>query len=83
MEASSSNFSLKHVATLTGHTGPVTAIATPSDTTKNFIVSASRGISSLQMTFNIMDGLGGCGNGHRSRTFTIPLSPPFIALPLF
>lgn len=43
MESSSSNFSLKQVATLTGHTGAVTAIATPADTTKNFIVSASRG----------------------------------------
>lgn len=42
MDASSSNFSLKHVATLTGHTGAVTAIACPADTTKNFIVSASR-----------------------------------------
>lgn len=42
MEDSSSNSRLKHVATLTGHTGAVTAIACPADTTKNFIVSASR-----------------------------------------
>lgn len=52
MDASSSNVSLKHVATLTGHTGPVTAIATPNDTTKNFIVSASRG---TQFRFNRSD----------------------------
>ncbi len=53
MDSSSSNYSLKHVATLTGHTGAVTSIAAPADTTKNYIVSASRG---TKFDSNTMDG---------------------------
>lgn len=43
MDTSSSNLQLTFTATLKGHSGWVTAIATPSDPSMNFIVSSSRG----------------------------------------
>ena len=43
MDSSSSSLQLTLTATLKGHNGAVTAIATPADATQNFIVSASRG----------------------------------------
>lgn len=47
MEASS-NVQVVLCATLEGHKDEVTAIAAPSDATKNFIISASRGMAPFQ-----------------------------------
>lgn len=54
MDSSSSNVQLTFCATLKGHKDSVTAIATPADPTKDFIVSASRG--------KLMDGWDPGGN---------------------
>lgn len=54
MDSSSSNVQVVLCATLEGHKDAVTAIAAPSDATKKFIVSGSRGRVPFN-TFQWMD----------------------------
>ena len=56
MDTSSSSLQLTFTATLKGHSGWVTAIATPSDPTMNFIVSSSRGKLLIKISSKWMDG---------------------------
>ncbi len=56
MDSSSSNEQLVLCATLEGHKGAVTSIATSPDVSNNFIVTGSRGMPPCQW----MDGWMGC-----------------------
>ena len=60
VDSSSTNVQVVLCATLEGHKGPVTAIAAPSDATKKFIVSGSRGMPPFPPSPDTLDGwMGG------------------------
>lgn len=84
MDSSSTNVQVVLCATLEGHKDAVTSIAAPSDPTKKFIVSGSRGMLSFQPPPEWMDekpmGAHPLAHDPSIHTRMLPLLSPCITI---